>query len=64
MYYSCFDQFGPDKDKGSDNEQGVEDESFNINVVEDANGNARQCVEGLFLHHITALVVQYKLLEI
>lgn len=62
MYYSCDDQFGPEKD--SDNEQGVEDESFNNNVVRNTNGNTGQCAEGLFLHHIIALVVLYNLLEI
>lgn len=47
MYYSCDDQFGPDKD--SDNEQGMEVESFNNNVVQNTNGNTRQRAEGLFL---------------
>ncbi|XP_047949879.1 phosphatidylinositol/phosphatidylcholine transfer protein SFH13-like isoform X1 [Salvia hispanica] len=44
VYYSCDDQFRQDKD--SDNEQGVEEESSNINVVGNTNFNARQCFEG------------------
>lgn len=62
MYYSCDDQFGQDKD--SDNEQGVEDESFNINVAGNTNFYGRQYVEGLFLHRITKLLVLTILLEI
>ncbi|KAI3466370.1 hypothetical protein Pfo_023033 [Paulownia fortunei] len=45
IYYSCDDHFGP-ADKDGENEQGVEDESFNINVVGNSNGNARPSVEG------------------
>ncbi|XP_042065069.1 phosphatidylinositol/phosphatidylcholine transfer protein SFH13-like isoform X3 [Salvia splendens] len=45
VYYSCDDQFRQDKD--SDNEQGVEEESSNINVVGNTNFNARQCFEGI-----------------
>ncbi|KAL1563031.1 Phosphatidylinositol/phosphatidylcholine transfer protein sfh13 [Salvia divinorum] len=44
VYYSCDDQFRQDKD--SDNEQGVEEESSNINVAGNTNLNARQCIEG------------------
>lgn len=52
-YYSCDDQFGQDKD--SENEQGAEEDSLNIGVVGNANGNAIQCAQGLFFHHIAAL---------
>lgn len=55
VYYSCDDQFRQDKD--SDNEQGVEEESSNINVVGNTNFNARQCFEGLFLHQFLHVVV-------
>ncbi|KAL0320930.1 UNVERIFIED_CONTAM: Phosphatidylinositol/phosphatidylcholine transfer protein SFH13 [Sesamum radiatum] len=44
IYYSCDDHFSP-ADKDSDNEQGPEDESFNVNVLETSNSNARSRVE-------------------
>ncbi|GFP99126.1 phosphatidylinositol/phosphatidylcholine transfer protein sfh13 [Phtheirospermum japonicum] len=45
IYYSCNDHFGP-ADKDSDNEQGTEGESFNINAVGNSNGHARPSFEG------------------
>ncbi|XP_011097694.1 phosphatidylinositol/phosphatidylcholine transfer protein SFH13 [Sesamum indicum] len=44
IYYSCDDHFSP-ADKDSDNEQGPEDESFNVNVLETSSSNARSRVE-------------------
>ncbi|PIN25120.1 Phosphatidylinositol transfer protein SEC14 [Handroanthus impetiginosus] len=44
IYYSCDDHFSPAK--VSDNEQAGEDESFNINVLGNSNGNARSSVQG------------------
>ncbi|KAL0407050.1 UNVERIFIED_CONTAM: Phosphatidylinositol/phosphatidylcholine transfer protein SFH13 [Sesamum latifolium] len=44
IYYSCDDHFSP-ADKDSDNEQGPEDESFNVNVLETSNSYARSRVE-------------------
>ncbi|KAL6543030.1 hypothetical protein OROHE_010550 [Orobanche hederae] len=50
IYYSCNDHFGP-AGKDSDIEQELEDESFNINVVGNSNGNARSSFEGtLFMY--------------
>ncbi|KAL6553343.1 hypothetical protein OROGR_007185 [Orobanche gracilis] len=50
IYYSCNDHFDP-AGKDSDIEQELEDESFNINVVGNSNGNARSSFEGtLFMY--------------
>lgn len=56
IYYSCTDHFGP-AGKDSDNEQELEDESFNINVVGNSNGNARSSFEGWFLDYPNSALV-------
>ncbi|KAL6544599.1 hypothetical protein OROMI_023461 [Orobanche minor] len=59
IYYSCNDHFGP-AGKDSDIEQELEDESFNINVVGNSNGNARSSFEAFSKDFLNLTVSKFE----